>query len=163
MRERLDRWAKEHPDEVRAKAKRFYDKNLEKERARALRWYHENRERASENGRKWRQANPDKQRAKFDRWATNNPERVIELRSKYYKRRKFGGDDPETIEYVGILRADPCSYCGEPGTSIEHIVPITGGGSNHWTNYGAACHSCNSRKHNMPLLTFLYRRSRQAA
>jgi|ERR1039458_1109687 hypothetical protein len=52
----------------------------------------------------------------------------------------------ETIEYRAILRNDPCSYCGGPGETIDHITPISAGGSNQWENLTSACKSCNASK-----------------
>lgn len=60
-----------------------------------------------------------------------------------------------------VLRCDPCSYCGrhEPylgwAPHVDHIVPASAGGPDHWTNYTAACLACNSSKHDEPLILFL--------
>lgn len=45
-----------------------------------------------------------------------------------------------------------CLYCGQsfPARSLtrDHIVPISRGGLNLWTNLASACKSCNHRKNN---------------
>jgi 5-methylcytosine-specific restriction endonuclease McrA len=50
----------------------------------------------------------------------------------------------------GVLKRDrhTCGYCGERASTVDHIVPISRGGRNTWTNTVAACHSCNARKAN---------------
>lgn len=63
------------------------------------------------------------------------------------------------VEYVSILRKDPCSYCGAPSEHIDHIIPVTKGGASHWTNLTAACSACNRNKMTSDLLGFLLRRS----
>jgi 5-methylcytosine-specific restriction endonuclease McrA len=44
-----------------------------------------------------------------------------------------------------------CCYCGEQfqhynELSRDHVVPISRGGENTWTNVVTACHGCNSKK-----------------
>lgn len=61
----------------------------------------------------------------------------------------------------GVLARDhfTCIYCGaKPGTqvrgkvltkhdlTIDHIVPRSRGGKDHWTNTACACYLCNHRK-----------------
>lgn len=41
-----------------------------------------------------------------------------------------------------------CGYCGEPGTTIDHIVPRSRGGKHSWLNVVACCQPCNARKDN---------------
>ena len=60
-----------------------------------------------------------------------------------------------------------CAYCGglfaESELTVEHINPVSRGGSQSWTNVVTACRSCNTRKGNrtpeearMPLLYVPY-------
>ena len=48
-----------------------------------------------------------------------------------------------------------CAYCGNHFTSNhlsrDHIVPVSKGGENKWTNVVTACKSCNSKKSNKTL------------
>lgn len=37
-----------------------------------------------------------------------------------------------------------CFYCGNPGKSIDHVVPWAQGGSHHPMNLVLACVECNS-------------------
>lgn len=48
----------------------------------------------------------------------------------------------------GILRRDnyTCQYCGDPGNTIDHIVPLCQGGKSIWMNLVCACRECNQRK-----------------
>jgi len=63
--------------------------------------------------------------------------------------------DNTARQYIAILQNDSCSYCGSTGGTIDHITPVVSGGTNDWDNLTAACKSCNSRKHDRTLLTFL--------
>lgn len=50
---------------------------------------------------------------------------------------------------------DPCAYCGAPGTTNDHIVPRSEGGSEGHSNIARACLDCNMKKGSTPLLLFL--------
>lgn len=63
--------------------------------------------------------------------------------------------DPATADYVRIIKQDPCSYCGGPGGTRDHVIPTAAGGPNRWENYTGACLSCNVGKNDKPLLTYL--------
>ena len=39
-----------------------------------------------------------------------------------------------------------CTYCLNEATTIDHILPISRGGSNTWLNTIGSCKSCNSKK-----------------
>jgi len=45
-----------------------------------------------------------------------------------------------------------CLYCGKAfsprALTRDHIVPVSRGGKNTWTNLASACRSCNHRKNN---------------
>lgn len=49
---------------------------------------------------------------------------------------------------AGVLARDGrrCTYCGGPGSTIDHIVPRSRGGRNTWKNTTVACYDCNQRK-----------------
>lgn len=57
-----------------------------------------------------------------------------------------------------VLRSDPCVYCGrqfkEPRT-LEHVVPVSLGGSTTWENLSSACQGCNRKRGNTALLLHL--------
>jgi 5-methylcytosine-specific restriction endonuclease McrA len=61
-------------------------------------------------------------------------------------------------EYA-YLRADPCSYCGGPGGTIDHIIPAARGGLSTSDNLTGSCEACNLAKGAWPLLPFLLLRA----
>lgn len=65
--------------------------------------------------------------------------------------------DQEARDWIPIITADPCCYCGRRGGTVDHIVARTSGGSDDWMNLTGACHSCNARKRTIPLLQFMLR------
>lgn len=48
-----------------------------------------------------------------------------------------------------------CAYCGEAGSTVDHIVPLAKGGANVPENTVCSCLSCNMRKTNRPVHEFL--------
>lgn len=60
--------------------------------------------------------------------------------------------------YRLLIAADPCVYCGAPGTAVDHIHPVARGGSDRWDNLAPVCQPCNSTKHSRSLLGVLLAR-----
>ena len=60
------------------------------------------------------------------------------------------------IDYMRIKKRDTaCVYCGFDGElEIEHIVPISRGGSHECSNIVLACRKCNASKHNYDVFTW---------
>lgn len=99
-----------------------------------------------QKARDWARVNGYKSTAATKRFQDRNP--------GYREARRYA-PDAETREWLRVISNDPCSYCGQPSSAIDHIDPVSRGGENHWTNFVAACKSCNSSKHNKRLLTWL--------
>jgi len=50
-----------------------------------------------------------------------------------------------------VLRRDhhTCQYCGSThNLTLDHVVPLSRGGSHSWDNVVTACERCNQRKGN---------------
>ncbi|NEO42407.1 MAG: HNH endonuclease [Moorea sp. SIOASIH] len=63
----------------------------------------------------------------------------------------------ELREYLLEKWNRKCAYCGATGTQleIEHIKPLSKGGSNRVSNLTIACHPCNQAKSNQDIELFL--------
>lgn len=61
-------------------------------------------------------------------------------------------------EWKEVLRADPCSYCGESMSgTVDHIVPRSHLDEEcNWDGFGGACQPCNNRKGDTPLIQFIH-------
>ena len=125
--------------------------------------------------RAFRKANPDKDRQYGRRWREKNGERANALaRERHRKYRaanavrraaaqrartaKVAAATDNDLEYMTLLRGDPCAYCGSTAGTVDHIVPLHKGGTPDWGNLTAACRSCNSSKNATSLLVFLARK-----
>ncbi len=156
-RQRAREYAKRNPDKVKANA-----------RAHHLRTYAAKRDQVIAKAKAWHDANPERTRAAKLRWSRKNASYWRELRKRFPAKAREQGcrknrlrrvrRDRVAYAYSEILRRDPCSYCQEPAGEIDHIQPVTGGGSNAWSNLTASCRGCNGRKFTTPLLKFLLKR-----
>jgi len=75
--------------------------------------------------------------------------RVIRLRSLV--RQRWGVYHVPFSRKALMVRDDfTCQYCGDSPASLtlDHIVPLSRGGSTSWLNTVAACPRCNARKGN---------------
>ena len=79
-------------------------------------------------------------------------------RTRDYQRRRRLDHDHDAAAYGAILSADPCSYCGGPAGTVDHVVPLSRGGRNDAENLTAACFDCNRSKGARPLLIHLLKR-----
>lgn len=65
------------------------------------------------------------------------------------QRRQFTDYEKKTIYAKSNGK---CAICGKPvmykKMTIDHIVPISQGGTNDFSNLQLACHSCNRLKNN---------------
>ena len=60
----------------------------------------------------------------------------------------FDGEVPMTTESRVLKEkpTGPCALCSEPAVEIDHIVPLSRGGSNEPENLQALCKGCNNEK-----------------
>lgn len=162
IREYQRLWRERNPEKYREyllKKRRLYrERNPEARRKRSP-------EEAREAARLWRKRNREKLReASRERrrlYRERNPELWAAARAAQRARRraKEGTLTAADVEYVAVLRGDPCSYCGADGpSSVDHIEPLHHGGTVDWANLTAACMSCNSSKRTADLLSFLLRK-----
>jgi hypothetical protein len=121
--------------------------------------YWRNAETNRERSRSYAADHRKEARERVQNWKSTNPERAL-ANSRRDKLRRRLGRDPKAWEYVDrALQYDPCSYCGAPAETIDHIDPLSRGVNNGWENLTAACGTCNYSKHDSGLLLFLHRRA----
>lgn len=61
-------------------------------------------------------------------------------------------DSPSAEVRIRVMKRDrfSCTYCGVAGSEaeleIDHIIPVSGGGSHHISNLTTSCRACNQKK-----------------
>jgi len=115
------------------------------------------------NGKIYKPKDPDY----FKKYYKNNKKHIIQLTRNWNKnnpekRRKYGNDryvrekniigDYSISEWINlkIIMNNHCLNCWKTDTklTIDHIIPITKGGTNYIDNIQPLCKSCNSSKNN---------------
>lgn len=71
------------------------------------------------------------------------------LRLKSYVRVKFKELAPSKRNIIDRDEGT-CQYCGsKKRLTIDHVLPVSRGGENSWTNMVACCWDCNNKKGNL--------------
>lgn len=75
-------------------------------------------------------------------------------------RRNGAAVSPKKREILFELMPPNCYYCMTPFSrrrpaTVEHIVPVCRGGSNHMSNLALTCSPCNAKKGSMTGVEFL--------
>lgn len=140
-----------------------YLRNAEafKERARAYDLRHRTERRAKHA--EWQRSNAEYLRAYHRTYRLRFPERVRAKERNYDHRKRANTPASDVTADLWAARVAEfggrCAYCLTPGqVEMEHIDPVSRGGSHTMDNLVPACRSCNASKHDDTLLVFLLRR-----
>lgn len=114
-------------------------------------WAAANREKRRTYGRKWRENNRDRASAASAAWIKANPEKnraYVQSR----RARKLNAPQayfPTLSELIGLY-GDSCMVdgCSSVDLEIDHVVPLSKGGSHSGCNAQLLCKSHNSAKGN---------------
>lgn len=150
----------EHRARAKEYSKRWYAENRDEQRAKMRAYSAAHRAEKVAAAKAWQKANRDRVNAARRRRRALDREhtRIAAVASAMQQRGVPVGKGGK--EYIGVLRKDPCSYCGgDSAGESDHIVPIKLGGGSDWMNLTAACRVCNSSKSSRPLLVFMAERA----
>jgi HNH endonuclease len=123
-----------------------------------------NPDRSRDKAAAWRAVNPERYRENLNRWRKANPERYHEqIRRAQNNRRAWKLEAPgEGISgrswHRLLIRHDGrCAYCKQPPPdgerlTMEHVVPLSRGGSHSEGNILPACGTCNTTKNDKLLI-----------
>lgn len=135
-----------------AASRRWVKENIEYSKQYMREWARNDKEQnpekyeESQRRRKENQTEEQKLRAKETRRRNNRKHKHERLRIEEQDRWRVGEIDWVAYDKTLELFDFKCVYCREPATTVDHIVAIKRGGTNHHTNLIPACSSCNSSK-----------------
>jgi 5-methylcytosine-specific restriction endonuclease McrA len=115
--------------------------------------YEANKERHAEYQHAWYESNKDITIKRARAWGKANPDQ-IRVRSIRRRAREVNAEGTHTAADIKAQydrQKGKCYWCGcKVGNSfqVDHIVPLSRGGSNWPDNLVIACRSCNLSKHN---------------
>jgi 5-methylcytosine-specific restriction endonuclease McrA len=146
------RYAEQHKEE----SARYRNKHVEQVREILRKWYFKNVT-----------LNRQRNRSAMKIWRSENKEKI----KMYEENRRAlilgvegNGITVEEWETIKNEASNRCSYCGQKSNKLQmdHVVPVSKGGSHNAENIVPACPSCNQSKGNRGLLKFLYNRNESA-
>jgi 5-methylcytosine-specific restriction endonuclease McrA len=163
-------WTAKNPDRVKASNAKTYAKHAETHRERSREWYAKNTDKAREYNRSYVEENKEAVKARRCAWYEANRQHVIEKSARWadenrdqirpaqriraHRRRtqiaNAGGSfTQEDIQILFKRQRGKCACCRESikdGYEIDHIEPVSKGGSSDPTNLQLLCMPCNRRK-----------------
>lgn len=154
-------WRQLHHEEVLAKKKQWYIEHPGYNAANSRQWRTEHPDYGTIYHHKWREDNPEKQKAAVARQnerikqrRKTNPEEIrVKGRMYSYRHRALGKLKAEDIAYIATRDNWKCGICGRrvsrTSFSIDHILPVSRGGTNARENLQLAHLRCNHRKSNV--------------
>lgn len=171
--ERGKRWREANKDAIRESKRAWAAANGERLATLQARWYAANRKRireawlakqtdvtrasAVERTRRWRQENPERRRENRRKWAKANPEKVAAIGQRRRARQRQAPAELVMLADLLIEQAYACYLCGlpinpepkypdAPSASVDHVIPLSRGGSGLRENLRAAHLGCNVAK-----------------
>lgn len=139
------------PEKHRASARARHLENSAKANARRRLLYRVRDE--AKLTRERRASNPEKHRAALREYRKNNPEKC-RTRDKVKHAQRRGASGKFTVADVRQKFANQngeCFWCHEDISGkfhVDHVMPISRGGTNDPSNLVLACPKCNMHKHN---------------
>jgi 5-methylcytosine-specific restriction endonuclease McrA len=127
---------------------RFYADNLGGQRARAVDYYHANKAARCQYGKE----NRDKSRIYVSRWAKKHPEKKRAVNNRRRALKYASGENYRASDVADIFKRQrgKCAYCtislARTVRHIDHIIPLSAGGTNGRRNLQLLCQPCNQSK-----------------
>lgn len=147
---RHEKWRLGNKDKISEYNKRYREKYKDKEAARKKKYRAENTDKVSEYNKKYYAENKEYNQMRYKKWSkTPRGKELTHDRDtrRSHNIRAAGLFDLKAWKKKLSILGHMCQHCGtKEHICIDHIVPVSKGGSNHIDNLQPLCRSCNSSK-----------------
>jgi len=154
QKSKLQEWRGKNPDKMREYDRKYYAKHLDKGRAKSRLYQSTHRKDRNEYDRKRREEYPEKIREAKRKYRTKNAHKY-RLWEQRRKAAKLLAETSATLLDIPAQikrQRGKCHYCNEVFPDgkyhIDHVIPLSRGGSDLNENKVLACPQCNMGKHN---------------
>ena len=127
---------------VNIRAKQQYKKHLSKRLEDKTIYRNKNRENLRLKAVEYRKEAWDVNKV----WRTNNRDKIRLTAHRRRARIRDAKINSVTSKDIKQLLSKPCIYCGEKAEHVDHVVPLSRGGSHSLGNLAPSCQICNLRK-----------------
>lgn len=148
------RYYAEHREKIAKRHEEYYAQYGDEIRTRRMAQYYENHERDTAKWRDYYKRTSEYHKERAKEYRKNNPEKVrLRVRIRGERRRKNGGTyTKRDILKLMELQKHKCHWClcslDKTKWHIDHVIPLSRGGSNDLSNIRLACAKCNMSKGN---------------
>jgi 5-methylcytosine-specific restriction endonuclease McrA len=150
-KEYMRRYRLTHGDKERARARELRAVNPEQAHARDRVKRLADPEGARRRTKAWQEKNKEYRRAYQISYAKTNPEKRKASYKNCIARRRgaVGRYTADDVRRILMAQRERCAYCRQKlgEHHIDHIVPLSRGGTNWPANIQITCPTCNVRKH----------------
>ena len=129
-------WHESHPERIKEMSQRYYANN---------------KELIDEKSRAQYKRNSASVNARVGKWRADNPETVRAMMSSLRAKRMSadGSYSSEDVRRMMVAQESRCAACKADltlGYHVDHVMPLSKGGTNWPCNLQLLCPSCNHRK-----------------
>jgi 5-methylcytosine-specific restriction endonuclease McrA len=136
----------ENLEAVRQKEKDSYERNKIKQIAANKNWVKNNPEKNAAIKKRYRENNPEATKLSQQKWEKANPEKVAQKVTRRRALKKSAKTFYVSEKELKKLYNSKCFFCSNKADTIDHVIPLSRGGTHGIGNLLPACRSCNSSK-----------------